>query len=152
MKALDLADPTLAEARALRDQLANSTDVSTLTQWIDRNAAIDAALRRLYTVLAVTGGKVTEEARLAFDQGEETPAKLPPDTRALVVIMSDIARAGLNQAVIRIEEARGKLADAIAALSAPTAAPGAGPADSGAPGGESPPRGQRRARAHACDA
>ena len=130
VKALDQADPALAEARTLRDQLANTADVATLTQWLDRNAAIDAALRRLYTVLAVTGGKVTEEARQAFDQVKQAQEQLPPDTRALVVIMSDIARAGLNQAVIRIEEARGKLSDAIALLSDET---NRGPADSGAP-------------------
>lgn len=135
VKALDQADPALAEARTLRDQLANTADVTTLTQWLDRNAAIDAALRRLYTVLAVTGGKVTEEARQAFDQVKQAQEQLPPDTRALVVIMSDIARAGLNQAVIRIEEARGKLSDAIALLSEET---NRGPADSGAPGGETP--------------
>ncbi len=138
VKALDQADPALADARTLRDQLANTADVTTLTQWLDRNAAIDAALRRLYTVLAVTGGKVTEEARRAFDEVKQAQAQLPPDTRALVVIMSDIARAGLNQAVIRIEEARGKLADAIAALSAsPGASPATGPGES-SPADESP--------------
>jgi hypothetical protein len=117
VKALDQADPALAEARQLRDTLANTADVTTLTQWIDRNAAIDAALRRLYTVLAITGGKVTEEARQAFEQVQTAQEQLPPDTRALIVIMSDIARAGLNQAVIKIEEGRGRLADAIALLS-----------------------------------
>ena len=135
VKALDQADPALAEAGGLRDRLKNTTDVTTLTQWIDRNAAIDTALRRLYTVLAVTGGKVTEEARQAFDQVKQAQQQLPPDTRALVVIMSDIARAGLNGAVIRIEQARGSLADAIAALGT-QAGPAAslGPGDSGGPG------------------
>ncbi len=41
---------------------------------------------------------------------------LPPDTRALVVIMGDIAEAGLDQAAIAIEQARGDLGDAVAAL------------------------------------
>ena len=104
VEALDRADPILVAARALRDQLANTTDVSTLTQWLDRNAAIDAALRRLYTVLAGTGGTVTEEARRALADVNAAQKQLPPDTRALVVIMSDIARAGLNEAVIRIED------------------------------------------------
>ena len=114
VEALDRADPSSPPPRALRDQLANTADVSTLTQWLDRNAAIDAALRRLYTVLAGTGGTVTEEARRALDDVKAAQAQLPPDTRALVVIMADIARAGLNRPVIRIEESRGKLADAIA--------------------------------------
>jgi hypothetical protein len=137
---LDLAATTLAEARQLRDTLANTADTTTLTQWLDRNAAIDAALRRLYTVLAITGGKVTEEARQAFEQVKAAQEQLPPDTRALIVIMSDIARSGLNQAVIRIEEGRGKLADAIALLSElPGGSPSAAPDDSGGPDdGESP--------------
>jgi hypothetical protein len=42
--------------------------------------------------------------------------QLPPDTRALVVIMGDIAEAGLDQAAIAIEQARGDLGDAVAAL------------------------------------
>ncbi len=139
VKALDQADPTLVAARTLRDKLANTADVTTLTQWLDRNAAIDAGLRRLYTVLAVTGGKVTEEARQAFEQVKEAQQQLPPDTRALVVIMSDIARAGLNQAVIKIEEGRGKLADAIALLSQlPGALPSGGPDASGGPGNSTP--------------
>ncbi len=134
VQALDKADPDLTEAAKLRDQLANTADVSTLTQWLDRNAAIDAALRRLYTVLAITGGQVTQEARDAYDQVKQAQQQLPPDTRALVVIMSDIARAGLNQAVIKIEEGRGKLADAISLLNElPGSSASPAPGDSGGP-------------------
>lgn len=123
LAALDQAGPTLNEARQLRDTLANTADVSTLTQWLDRNAAIDAALRRLYSVLASTGGTVTADVRQAYAQVQLAQRQLPPDTRALVVIMSDIARAGLNQAVIGIEEGRGRLADALALLGSSTVAP-----------------------------
>ena len=42
-----------------------------------------------------------------------TRSQLPGDTRALVVITSDIAQGGLNEAVIAIEEARGALAEAL---------------------------------------
>ena len=38
--------------------------------------------------------------------------RCPPDARALVVILGDVARGGLNQAVIVIEEARGRLLEA----------------------------------------
>jgi len=44
-----------------------------------------------------------------------------------VVILGDVARGGLNQAVIAIEEARGRLLDALAAAAA-QAAPDASPA------------------------
>ena len=40
---LDESDAMIEQARGLRDDLAGSTDVSTLTTWIDRNAAYDAA-------------------------------------------------------------------------------------------------------------
>jgi hypothetical protein len=45
------------------------------------------------------------------------------------VILSDIARAGLNESVIRIEQSRGKLADAIAALNEPVDASPTPPPD-----------------------
>ena len=44
---LDKADAALARSRVLRDRLANTTDVTILTRWIDRNAAYDAAVRKL---------------------------------------------------------------------------------------------------------
>ena len=53
------------------------------------------------------------EVRKAFDLEQQARAQLPGDTRAMVVIMSDIAQGGLNQAVIAIEEARGSLAQAL---------------------------------------
>ena len=90
--------------------------------WIDRNAAYDAALRRLYEALLDSKGQVTDHVRAAFDGEQAARRELPPDTRGLVVIMSDIAQGGLNQAVIAIEEARGALASAI---DLPAAAAGA---------------------------
>jgi hypothetical protein len=132
LRALDQADAVLTESRSLRDRLANTADVSTLSQWLDRNAAVDAALRHLYTVLDGTGGTMTDEARRALDDVNRARAQLPADTRALVVIMADIARAGLNAAVIRIEEARGTLATAITELGR---GPGATQATPGGPGG-----------------
>jgi len=73
---------------------------------------------------------------------KQAQQQLPPDTRALVVIMSDIARAGLNQAVIKIEEGRGKLADAIALLNQlPGASASPGPDQSGAPESSGAPNG-----------
>ena len=50
---------------------------------------------------------------------QQAREQLPPDTKALVVIMGEVARGGLNQAVITIEEARKRLSDASDALSAP---------------------------------
>jgi hypothetical protein len=113
---LDKADAALARSRLLRDRLAATTDVSILTRWIDRNAAYDAAVRRLYSLMVKSKGKVNKDIRAAFAEVSAAQAALPPDNRAMVVIMADVARGGLNQAVIEIEEARGRLAAAIDAL------------------------------------
>ena len=110
---LAASDATIAKARALRDSLAKTSDVATLTNWIDRNAAYDVALRRLYRALIESKGRVTDPVRKAFDDERAAHAQLPKDTQALVVIMSDIAQGGLNQAVISIEEARGALSEAL---------------------------------------
>ncbi len=110
---LDASDATIAESRALAARLAATTDVSTLGSWIDRNATYDEALRVLYAALIKSGARVDADVRTAIDGEQQARAQLPGDTRALVVIMSDIAQGGLNQAVIAIEEARGSLAQAL---------------------------------------
>jgi hypothetical protein len=113
LDALDASSSSIVDARAIRDRLQTSTDVTTLTQWLDRNAAYDAALRKLYAALIKSGARSTPEVRKALDEEQKARANLPGDTRGLVVIMSDIAQGGLNQAVIAIEEARGSLSAAI---------------------------------------
>jgi hypothetical protein len=129
---LDAPDATIATARSLAASLSTAADVTTLTQWIDRQAAYDAALRQLYEAMLSAKGKVTSAVHAAFAAEEAAKAALPISTKGIVVIMGEIARGGLNQAVIDIEIARGSLA---AALAGQTAAPGS----SAAPGASSPP-------------
>ena len=112
---LTKADAALAEAKQLRDRLRNASDVQTLDRWLERNLAWNDALRELYAGLAKSGGRITDAIRAAFEQERRAFARLPSDTKPLVIIMSDIAQGGLNQAVIAIEEARGGLEDALAA-------------------------------------
>ena len=103
-----------AAARAIRDQLANTVDVSMLDEWINRNADYDVALRDLYA--AHLQGRRQGDGGDPCRGRRRRPTRarrLPPDTRGLVVIMADIGRGGMNGAVIAIEEARAKLADAI---------------------------------------
>ncbi len=106
----------LDAATVLRDQLANTSDVSTLDAWLSRSRRYDAALVALYTALRDSGGLVNDAVRDAYREESAARAVLPPDTRALVVIVSDIGRGGLNQAVIAIEQARGRLNLALEAL------------------------------------
>lgn len=113
MARLGEANATIEDARALRDQLANTVDVTILDQWLDRNAAYDVALRGLYAAYSKVGSKVTDELRDAIAAEAAARRNLPPDTRGMVVIMAEISRGGMNGAVIAIEEARGRLTSAI---------------------------------------
>ncbi|MBA3877044.1 MAG: hypothetical protein C0498_08935 [Anaerolinea sp.] len=106
----------LDDATAIRDQLANATDVSTLDAWLSRNRRYDAALVTLYSALRDSGGIVNDTVREAYREESAARAVLPPDTRGLVLIVADIGRGGLNQAVIAIEQARGRLNLALQAL------------------------------------
>jgi hypothetical protein len=128
MALLDQADATIAQAQTLRNQLANTVDVTVLDQWLSRNADYDVALRRLYEVISTVGNRVTDAVRKAIADEQAAKDRLPPDTRGLVVIMAEIGRGGMNGAVIAIEEARSKLIDAIAASGPAPAEPGTSPA------------------------
>ena len=127
IRTLALAEAQLAAARTVRDQLASRIDTSTLDAWIDRNATYDAAVGDLWAAVLASPTRVTAAVRTAAARERTAKAQLPQDTSALVVILGDVARGGLNQAVIAIEEARGRLLDALAAAAA-QAAPGASPA------------------------
>jgi hypothetical protein len=116
LRTLRRAMAQLDRAIALRDQLINTVDVETLDEWLLRNRDYDRALRRLYRALRATRGEVDAEVREAFAEVERRQRLLPPDTRALVIVMADIAEGGLNQATVAIEQARGRLASATAAL------------------------------------
>ncbi|MEA2631982.1 MAG: hypothetical protein QOE66_2201, partial [Chloroflexota bacterium] len=116
IRQLDTSDTDLVLAGAQRTAMSASVDVAVLTTWIDRNATYDAALRKVYTLLIESKGKVTKPVQDAYDALKVAASALPGDTRGLVVIMSDIARGGLNEAVISIEEAKGRLSDAVDAF------------------------------------
>jgi hypothetical protein len=113
LAALDPSDATIAESRGIRDRISATTDVATLTEWLDRNADYDAALRRLYAALLRSDGRRTPDVDRAIAAERQARSGLPGDSSGMVVIMSDLAQGGLNQAVIAIEEARGSLADAL---------------------------------------
>lgn len=127
IRTLARASEQLVAARTVRDRLASRVDTSTLDTWIDRNAAYDAAVSDLWAAVLASPTRVTDAVRAAAARERSAKAELPQDTSALVVILGDIARGGLNQAVIAIEEARGRLLDALAAAAA-QASPDASPA------------------------
>ena len=61
---------------------------------------------------------MTPDVRAAYDAEAAARERLPADTKGLVIILSEIGRGGLNQAVIAIEEARAELDAALAARTA----------------------------------
>jgi hypothetical protein len=127
IRTLARATAELAAARIVRDQLATRIDTSTLDTWIDRNATYDTAATDLWAAIVASPTRVTPAARAAAAREEAARALLPTNTSALVVILGDVAQGGLNQAVIAIEDARGRLLDALAAAAA-QASPAASPA------------------------
>ncbi len=110
------ARSTLAQASTLRTQLANTTNVSTLDQWVALNTVYDNALDALYKAFVASRGKVTQEVSAAFAAQEAAKARLPPDSRSLVVIMAEISQGGLNQAVIAIDQAGQQLAHSLESM------------------------------------
>lgn len=111
---LDGAVLTVAEIKALRVRLIAGTDRTVLDAWVERNGAYDLALKGLYLALVASNGEVTvavqsarREERAAFDQ-------LPPDRRTILVIVAEVARGGLTQGVLAIDEARGRIDAALA--------------------------------------
>ena len=136
LKTLARASAMLTDAESLRDALANTVDVSTLTQWIDRNAEYDAALERLIKATIAAKGRVTDELKAAYVAEIRAHELLPSNTSGIVIILAEIGRGGLNEAVIGIEVARAKLQAASDELAGP--APDASdlpPAGPGASGG-----------------
>jgi hypothetical protein len=110
------SDRIIFDARTLRDSLAANVDVTTLGVWLDLNAEYDAALRRLYQAILDSGGVVTPDVTAAYNAEATARERLPADTKGLVIILAEIGRGGLNQAVIGIEEARGELDAAVGLL------------------------------------
>jgi hypothetical protein len=119
---LDEADAAIAEARTMRDRLAATVDVTTLDEWLDRSGDYDAALRKLYVAVQRADGRVTNAVRSAMREEARAKARLPPDTRSLVLIMSDIGQGGMNDAAAAIRTAGDDLREALAPAS-PAPAP-----------------------------
>jgi hypothetical protein len=125
---LATAQRMLTEAKGLRDRLTNTVDVTTLTQWIDRNDEYDAALTRLIKATVAARGRVTKELRDAFAAERRAQSLLPSNTSGIVIILAEIGRGRLNEAVIGIEQTRAKLQAAVDQLgSEPSGEPPAGP-------------------------
>jgi hypothetical protein len=111
---LDRALLIVADVKALRVRLIPGTEPTVLDEWIDRDAAYDTALKRLYAALVASKGKQTLVVLAARREERAAFALLPPDRRTIIVIVAEVARGGLTQAVLAIEDANGHIDDALA--------------------------------------
>lgn len=122
LKTLEGATAKLDQATALGTILANTVDVTTLTQWIARNREYDAALANLYRATIAARGRITNALKAAAVAERKAHDLLPGNTSGLVIILAEIGRGGLNQAVIGIEQTRAVVQEAVDAVDT-TAAP-----------------------------
>jgi hypothetical protein len=111
------AQITLADVRSLRGQFASSGDLTILDEWADRNETYDTALQNLYQALIRSGGRNTLAVQ-AYYRDEKIAREQLPNAGAIVVIVAEIARGGLNQAVLAIDDARRRI-DAALEVAAP---------------------------------
>jgi hypothetical protein len=106
---------TIDEIHDLRVRLIAGTEDTVLDEWIQRNTAYDNALTKLYSALVKSKGAITLEVQAARREEQAAFNNLPPDRRTILVIVSEVARGGLTQAVIAIEDAHGRVDDALGA-------------------------------------
>ena len=103
-----------------------------------REHDVDKALGRLYQATIDAKGRITNELRQAAVAERKAHDLLPSNTSGLVIILAEIGRGGLNQAVIGIEQTKAKLQAAVDELTAPATSgePATSPAPSPSPTGD----------------
>jgi hypothetical protein len=139
---LDQAILAVVNVKEQRTKLIAGNEPTVLDEWITRNGDFDLALKALYVALDQSGGKITAKVQLAQRDERDAFARLPPDRRTIIVIVAEVARGGLTQAVLAIEDANGRIDDALAeAGPAPTGSPpeSGSPGSSGSPGDSGSP-------------
>lgn len=96
---------------------------SVLDEWIERTRTYDLALQKLYAALVRSKGQVTVAVQSARREERAAFEQLPPDRRTILVIISEVTRNGLTQAVLAIEDASGRLDQALADVAEASAGP-----------------------------
>jgi hypothetical protein len=110
---LDEAVYIVTQVQEVRAKLIAGAEDTILDEWIKRTAAYDVALKALYDALDKSKGEVTLAVQAARREEQRLFAQLPEDRRTIVVIVAEVARGGLTQAVLAIEEAHGRIDDAL---------------------------------------
>jgi len=110
------AQTLLAQIGQLRADIVTSTDQTVLDDWIARHYRYDKALLALYRALNASHGQRNPVVDAAYREENLARQDLPSDNRAIVVIVAEVAQGGLNQAVVAIEDARGRIDQALGEL------------------------------------
>ena len=125
---LDRAIQMVADVQERRTRLIAGSDGTVLDEWIDRNRDYDTALRALYRALRNSDGVVNNQVNAASLEEQRARARLPGDGRAIIVIVSEVTRGGLTEAIIAIEDAQARIDEALDEADGP--APGGSPGSS----------------------
>jgi hypothetical protein len=110
---IETAKITLTDIGSLRNELAAAGEVTVLDEWIAVHQRYDDALEALYKAISVARGRNTLAVQAAKRAELNARQQLPADNRAIVVIVAQIAQAGLNQAVLAINDAQGRIERAL---------------------------------------
>ena len=122
---LDDAIQAVVSVQEQRTKLIAGNETTVLDEWIKRNGDYDKALQALYRALVESGGSPFTAKVVAARRAERAAfEQLPPDRRTIIVIVAEVARGGLTQAVLAIEDAHGRIDDALAEAGAASPPPG----------------------------
>lgn len=110
---IDTARITLADISSLRNEIVATGEVTILDEWIVVHQRYDDALEVLYKVIIKAKGRNTLAVQQAQRDEKHAREQLPADNRAIVVIVAQIAQGGLNQAVLAINDAQGRIEQAL---------------------------------------
>ena len=114
---LATAKTQLADVTTLKAEFTIGSEVTVLDAWLAAHSRYDDALIALYHALVLSHGRSNLNVQAAYREEKIARALLPVDNRSLVVIVAEFARGGLNQAVLAIEDASGRIDRALAEAS-----------------------------------
>jgi hypothetical protein len=110
---LGTALETIGQVQQLRATMIAGTGDTVLDEWISRTSNYDRALQALYLALVKSHGVVTLDVQAKRRDERAAFSQLPPDRRTIIVIVSEVARGGLTEAILAIDEAHARIDDAL---------------------------------------
>ena len=120
LELLERAATELGAVSAARDSLAaQGSDVRTLADLLARYSAHDSALGNLYEHVRDTGRQEGDEFERLREAVDRAQAALPGNEDVLALIVGESAAPALTAALVRIEQARGEVLEALTLAPSP---------------------------------